>query len=116
VNYELVPIEQVTRDPSVIATVQMLSRGEIDQASAQAAAWHLANGLTWQQLAEKIGAKHLDGSTERYFSSDELVRASQVVIEANRQTAGIKVPAISPGEKSPREIAKSLGESATFRD
>jgi hypothetical protein len=82
VAYELVPIENVAGDAKVIELVKLLGRGEIDQRAAQAAAWHLANGLSWQELADKIGVKHLNGTTESYFSSTELDRARQATSEA----------------------------------
>ena len=66
--YDLVPIEQVTHDGQVIELCAMLGRGEIDQVSAQAAAWHLANGLSWLELANKVKVRHLNGASELFFS------------------------------------------------
>jgi hypothetical protein len=90
VPYELRPIESFTQDAAVIALVEMLARGQIDQRAAQAAAWHLANGLSWEALAAKIGVKHLDGSTEPYFSAAEIgraYRAARLVHERAAQAA-----------------------------
>jgi hypothetical protein len=85
VAYDLVPLESFAKDPKVIELVKMLGRGEVDQRAAQAAAWHFGNRLSWQELAEKIGAKHINGTTELYFSSAELDRARQVATEADRR-------------------------------
>jgi len=73
--YELAPLSRVTDDSVVTELVRMLGRGEIDQRSAQAAAWHLANDLSWQQLAAKIGMKHIGGQTEPYFSTAQIEQA-----------------------------------------
>ncbi len=86
VAYALRPIESFTQDAAVIALVEMLGRGEIDQRAAQAAAWHLANGLSWQTLATKIGAKHLDGRTEPYFTAAELDRGLRIAGAAERRS------------------------------
>lgn len=85
VAYEIVPIESFTKNPQVIETVKMLARGEIDQHSAQAAAWHLANGMTWEELANKVGVKHLDGSKEPYFTREQLLVAHKIAGEAVRR-------------------------------
>jgi hypothetical protein len=85
IPYDLVPIDSYTNDPAVIQLAQMLGRGEIDQSAAQAAAWHLANGLTWQQLNSRIGVRHINGVTEPFFSPQALHNAERVVEEVNRR-------------------------------
>lgn len=75
VPYQLVRIESYAKSPQVSELIKMLIRGEIDQHSAQAAAWHLQNSLTWEALFQKVGAKHINGSTEPYFTPDQLDRA-----------------------------------------
>ena len=87
VAYELKPIASFTQDSSVIELVGMLGRGEIDQTAAQAAAWHLASGLSFPELAAKIAAKHIDGQTEPYFTAAELERAQYFVRDAQHRTA-----------------------------
>jgi hypothetical protein len=49
--YEIKPIESVTTRPEVQELCRMLGRGQVAQRPAQAAAWHLNNGLSWRQLA-----------------------------------------------------------------
>src|SRR6185436_4347731 len=75
VPYKLIPIESYAKSAEVTEVVKMLSRGELDQHSAQAAAWHLQNGLTWEELVKKVGVKHLNGSIEPYFTGAQLQRA-----------------------------------------
>ena len=77
VPYKLIPIESYAKDANVTELVKMLARGEIDQRSAQAAAWHLQNGLSWEEMAQKIGVKHLNGSVEPYFTRTQLQRAAK---------------------------------------
>lgn len=98
VPYELRPIESFAKDQKVIELVKMLGRGEIDQTSAQAAAWHLANGMNWQELAAKIGRKHLNGTTEPYFTTAQIQRAMAFTRAAEERAEKVKTE--SPGEQA----------------
>ncbi|MCO6455277.1 MAG: hypothetical protein J5I93_08245, partial [Pirellulaceae bacterium] len=96
-KYELKPIESFTDNGVVISLCKLVGTGRVDQQSAQAAAWHLANGMSWQELAEKIGKKHLNGTVEPYFNSAQLAFGMRLVVEA-RQMA--QAEARSPGDSS----------------
>jgi hypothetical protein len=84
-KYVIVPIESFTKQPEVVELCKMLSRGEIPQNVAQAAAWNLANGLSWQELAAKDRVRLMNGYTEKYFSQQEILCAMQVAGEAARR-------------------------------
>jgi hypothetical protein len=90
IPYELVPIENYAKDSSVTEVLKLMVQGKIDQHSAQAAAWHLQNGLSWEELATKIGVKHLDGSVEAYFNPGNLTRALAATREAQRRVEATK--------------------------
>ena len=88
-KYEIRPIETLTKNEKVIELCKMLGQGEIPQNAAQAAAWHLANGLSWEQLAAKNRVEsRLLNYTERYFSYRELGFATRIVGEATRRSKG----------------------------
>jgi len=85
-SYRMVRLDSFSEDPALAAIMMALGRGEIPQKVAQAAAWHLASGRSWQQLAaEKIdragGAPDL-----QYFSAAELLAARRVVAVAVERT------------------------------
>jgi hypothetical protein len=86
VAYRLLPLDEFTSDAKVIDVVSQLGRGELDQKSAQAAAWHLASGLSWKQLAAKIGVRHIGGRTEPFFTAAHLQRAKAAVAEASNHS------------------------------
>lgn len=88
VPYKLVALESHAKDPKLAVVLEALGRGEIPQKVAQAAAWHLANGLTWERLAvEKID--HAGGDPdEPFFAAWELQAAFRVVEVATQQAAG----------------------------
>jgi len=77
IPYDMVPIEQFSDDVAVKHVVTLLGNGEIDQRGAQAAAWHLANDMSWQELASKR-IEHLNGSAEMYFHPREIQRGMQI--------------------------------------
>jgi hypothetical protein len=104
VAYDLVPITAVTDKPEVAQICAMLGRGEISQNLAQACAWHLMDGLTWDQLAALPKVKHLNGTTEPWFSVEELHVAIRVTQEAGRRAK--LTPATSPGETPTTAAAK----------
>ena len=83
--YKLVKTDTFSSDPKLAFVLESLGRGELSQQVAQAAAWHIANGLTWGRLAaEKID--HAGGiPDEPYFSQVELFAAHRVVAVATEQ-------------------------------
>jgi hypothetical protein len=49
--YEVKPLSQVTTKPGVYELCALLGNEEIGQAAIQAAAWNLANDMSWSKLA-----------------------------------------------------------------
>jgi hypothetical protein len=80
VKYAIKPIETFTDKVEVHEICKMLARGEIPQNVAQAAAWHLMDGLTWAQLAAKDRVHmRLTGYREKFFSRRELIFAGRAI-------------------------------------
>ena len=99
VPYEMRPIASFTDNAELIEVCGMLGRGEIDQVSAQAAAWHLSDGLTWQELAEKVKVRHLNGSVELYFSPAHIQQAVKIVqVAVQRTETAPETTVASPGD------------------
>ena len=104
VPYEMKPATEFTQDPKVIEVLTMLGGQQISQETAQAAAWHLTDGLTWRQLAQKVKIKHLNGSVEMFFNAPQLRMAMQTVQlthvhqAVSEQQAAAEAAANSPGE------------------
>jgi hypothetical protein len=83
-KYTIVPLEQVTKDPAVAALCEALGNGVIAQNTAQAAAWHLTDDMSWSELAEKNRKESQYTGNEPYFTSFELRAAANVVGEVKR--------------------------------
>ncbi|HEY2895365.1 MAG TPA: hypothetical protein VGJ16_14165 [Pirellulales bacterium] len=111
VPYEIRPIESFTKNVAVQQLCSMLGEGNLDQRVAQVAAWNLANGMSFEQLA----AKQLEelGSPPRSFFTPEEVQAAM----------GVANQAVARGEQAKRETLakgnaepKSPGESQAKAD
>jgi len=79
IAYRMIPIEQFTDDAKVTELCRRLGGGEVSQPAAQAAAWHLASGLTWLQLADinRIESRYL--GKIKFFQPRDLETAKAFV-------------------------------------
>ncbi len=101
IKYVIVPIEMFPQKPEVIELGKMLSTGKLDQSAAQAAVWHHTDGLTWRQLAQKVGIQHLNGTQEPYFQPQQLntaVRLSAIARWRVQKQAALQQTAAKPSE------------------
>jgi len=76
-KYEIKPVEQFTDKKEVYELCRMLGTGRINQRAAQAAAWHLNNNMSWQELAAKR-IEYANGTSRPYFSPQELQAGMQL--------------------------------------
>jgi len=84
--YKLVALESFSTDPKLQSLLEALGRGELSQKVAQAATWHVANGLTWEELsAKKID--RLGRPDDAWFTPTELTMAHRSVAVASERAA-----------------------------
>ncbi len=84
--YKLVALESFSTDPKLQSLLEALGRGELSQKVAQAATWHVANGLTWEELsAKKID--RLGRPDDAWFTANELMMAHRSVAVASERAA-----------------------------
>ncbi len=98
VPYEIKPLDSFTTKAGVREVLQALGTGAVNQRVAQVAAWHLNNGMSFQELASKV-LRFADGSSRPYFSPDELKAGMQAVALA---------------EKVAKERAEQTGKSGSL--
>ncbi|WP_145081134.1 hypothetical protein [Aureliella helgolandensis] len=84
-KYKIVPIEQINNDPKVTKLCELLGAGKVPQNTAQAAAWHMANGLSWDELSHKNRIESKYTGNVRFFNTMELRSAFQVSSIINRE-------------------------------
>lgn len=75
--YEIKPLESLTDKPAVHELCRMVGSGQVDQRAAQAAAWHLNNGMSWAELCAKR-LRYANGASQPYFHPQELRAAIQI--------------------------------------
>ena len=94
--YELRPVDPSSDRPEVIELLKAFGNGQLQHNAAQAAAWHLNNDMTWQELGTKLTGTARSISRSPYFSRFELQAAYSYAAEANRLASEVEVT--SPGE------------------
>ena len=106
-DYVVAPIETLSSDPKIAELCNMLANDEITQNVAQAAAWNVADEMSWDTLLTKNRVERMDGYYERFFSRDELVMAQRVVAEtqtraeANAEADQGETNEVSQGDLQP---------------
>ena len=91
-TYKLVELASYSDDPRLDELMRSIGRGEISQKVAQAAAWHIANGLTWERLAAEM-IDHAGGvPDEPYFTPAELEAAFQAVGVVTKRAEARETP------------------------
>ncbi len=102
-KYEIKPIDQATDKPVVHEICASLGRGELNQRVAQIAAWHVNNGMSWEELAKKQ-YKYATGMTRPYFTREEIQAAMRAVSVATLAVEKSKPssPTISVSQNSPK--------------
>jgi hypothetical protein len=86
IPYAIKPLSEVTSSPEVKELLTAFGKGNLDQRATQAAAWHLANDLSWEELAAKR-IDHLVGPDEPWFSPQEIRAGSEIANFAKEQAA-----------------------------
>jgi hypothetical protein len=90
--YELVKLEEVCKEPAVESLLIRYGQGGLDRDVVQAAAWNLANGLSWDKLAAM--SEQVAINAERpIYTPQQLQAARQLTERAKKEVASRKKPA-----------------------
>ncbi|NUQ64553.1 MAG: hypothetical protein HUU20_18970 [Pirellulales bacterium] len=90
IQYELRRIDEVTAIPAMHEVCSMLGRGEIGQKAAQAAAWHLNNGLSWEELKKERIHAVFGLQSKIVFTPEQIEEAKKAVKKAEEKSGGSK--------------------------
>jgi len=108
-KYKVVRLSEVNSNPEIAELCKALAKGQVPQNTAQAAAWHIANGLSWEELASKPRKICDYTGVEMYFSGLEIQNALRVTSLV--RTASESAP---PETSSPGVVGGSTGESGLY--
>ena len=67
IPYQLAALETFSEDPALAVLLEAFGRGEIPFKVAQAAAWNISSGLSWQRLAAEIIDRPGGVPDQQYF-------------------------------------------------
>jgi hypothetical protein len=84
-KYQLVKADSYTTDP-VLQQLLEDYNPSVNRGAQQAAAWHLTNGLSWEQLAQLTDQK-VPGNPVPLFNPQQLQGARTLVDQAKKQAA-----------------------------
>ena len=85
-EYKIHPVESVSTDPILKELLNLVATGRINTNVAQAAAWNIANGKSWQELSQMKFNRVARPDTP-HFSHVELAYAQQLVAAAKQRAA-----------------------------
>jgi hypothetical protein len=85
--YRLEPLTTVSEDPKLALVLGGLASGHLTQKVTQAAAWHIASGRTWEQLAAEVIDRAGGDPDLPMFTAAELAAARKAVELATRLSA-----------------------------
>jgi hypothetical protein len=94
-KYELRPIEAVSSHPEVREVLAMLGRNQCSRRVAQVVTWRINSELSWEELAGKT-IKRLDGSSEPYFTAEEIAAARRLDLHIAKELEIRKEAAAAP--------------------
>ncbi len=77
-KYTIVPLEQFNADPKIAELCKMLGEGNVSQNIAQAAAWNMANGLSWKSTCKAQSRESQYTGNEKFFTQSELQAAARL--------------------------------------
>jgi hypothetical protein len=84
-RYTLIPIGRVSRDPVLHQLLIAVGSGKLDSKASQAAAWHLANKMSFKELSEKTTTPIGAVTQTPDFTREQIVNAEQLVVQARQR-------------------------------
>jgi hypothetical protein len=103
-HYEIRPVDSFTKDETLQTLIGLVGTGNIDPEIAQAAAWHLSDGMSWAQLAN-MREERLDGRQPGpYFTPGKVFAAQNLVAIASEKAREIAA-ARESGESSTETVS-----------
>ncbi len=114
-TYEIRKVDEFSQDPLLRELLVMISTGRVSQKAGQAAAWHLANGKSWRELAT-IADNHVGRPDSPHFSYADLQSAQALLANAKVRAEQRKErEAAEPKRAEPTPIRDRTGRVISQR-
>ncbi len=84
-TYRLVSVETYSNDPVLAELLEHYSP-RVDQDAMQAAAWHISNGMNWNQISH-LPLRSLTATSAKLFQTKDVQAAQQLVDGAKERAA-----------------------------
>ena len=112
-KYTIVPVSRINSDPVLYHLLAAVGSGKVDPQAAQAAAWHLTDKMSFQDLANKT-EEHLGGiEPTPYFTQEQLQSARRLLSQAVEKAEEEKLAPKSEKQAEPRTNSAKTGRAAT---
>jgi hypothetical protein len=79
-TYRLARPSEVSDKPELPELLKLVGQNKINQGAAQAAAWHIASGMSWEKIAAEKW-DHVGRPDSPYFSQDQLMMGRMIVAD-----------------------------------
>lgn len=89
-EYKIFPVEHVSKDPVLKELLNLVASGRINKHVAQAAAWNIASGKSWRDLAAMKFRRAGNLPDTPHFSHAELAYAQNLVAASKQRAADKK--------------------------
>ena len=86
-KYTLAPISKISRDPVLYQLLKVVRSGKVDTKAAQAAAWHQASKMSFQQLSEKMNTPLGALTQTPDFTRSQILAAEELIAQAKQKAA-----------------------------
>lgn len=115
-TYKVVPLENYSQNKVLQETLKNFGRGGVDRTVAQAAAWHLTDKLSWNDLAniKKYTLPGVYTSQVPIFSMSELHAAEKLITQATKQAE--ERPTAAPKSNSTPDTVTPSVSTASARN
>ena len=111
-KYTIIPVSKVSKDRVLYQLLARVGTGKVDPQAAQAAAWHLANKMSFEELSQKTDEPLGGLPPVPYFSRDQLMGAQSLLAQATETAAEEKdVKTAEPKSESRAKATKATRAS-----
>jgi hypothetical protein len=106
-TYRLARPSEVSDKPELPELLKLIGQNRIDRGAAQAAAWHIASGMSWEKIAAEKW-DHVGRPDEPYFSQDQLMTGRMIVADVQAKARDkAKEEKTDESKRTPRVAPKA---------